>query len=107
MFGAITELSENRFHRPTAVKNEDDLVGATVLVIFEFVIRLCWFRAISGHVFVEKHRDTAGVEIAASWNVRGFKMMMSQRTVGDFLQLVIFNELDVAHPCRRSEVVNN
>ena len=72
IFSAITELSENRFHSPAAVKNEDDLVGTTVLVILKFIIRLCWPRAISGHVFVEKHRDTTGVEIAASRNVRGF-----------------------------------
>src|SRR4029453_8194410 len=93
VFGAITELSKNRFHRPAAVKNEENLVGATVLVILEFCVRLPRLRAISGHVFVEKHRDTAGVEIAASRNVRGLKMMMSQRTVGASLQLVILTEL--------------
>src|SRR5438093_4471159 len=107
IFSAITELSENRFHSPAAVKNEDDLVGTTVLVILKFIIRLCWLRSISSHVLVEKHRDTAGVEIAASRNVRGLKVMRSQRTVGNFLQLVIFNKLDIAHPRRRSQVVNN
>src|SRR6266498_758031 len=107
IFSAIMELSENCFYRSAAMKNEDDLVGAAVLVIFEFVIRLCRLRAISGHVLVEKHRNSAGVEIAASRNVRSFKMMMSQRTVGDFFQLVIFDEFDIAYPCRRSQVVNN
>src|SRR5436190_2884956 len=69
IFGTITELSENGFDRPAAVKDKDDLVGATVLVIFEFIIGPCWLRAISGHVLVEKHRDPAGIEIAASRNV--------------------------------------
>ena len=42
------------------------LIGAAVLIIFEFVVRLRRLRAIRSHVLIEQHRNTSGVEIAAS-----------------------------------------
>src|SRR5437667_3494426 len=72
ILGPIRQLAENRFNYTAAVENENDLIGAAVFVILEFVVGLCWLRAVRGHVLVEKHRDASGVEVAAPWNVRRF-----------------------------------
>src|SRR5437588_510326 len=34
-------------------------------------------------------------------------MMMTQRTIGCFLQFLAFQELDAAYPCRRTQMIHN
>ena len=72
------------------MENENNLIGTAVLKIFEFVVSLRWLCAIRSHVLIEQHRDSAGVEIAAARDIRCFEMIMTQRTISDFFQLVAF-----------------
>src|SRR5256885_10098424 len=58
-------------------------------------------------LFRSKNRDTPGVNVAAARNVRRLQMVMSQRTVGDLLELFAFQELDVADPRRRTQVIHD
>ncbi len=46
VFRAITQLAENRLERAAAMKDEDDFIGAAVLIILEFTVR--FFRAARG-----------------------------------------------------------
>src|SRR4029077_9171450 len=80
---------------------------ATVFVILELVVGFRRFRAVGGHVLIEEHRDAAGVEIAATRDSRRRQMMMTQRTIGDFLRLPMFDQLDVAHARRWPEVIHD
>ena len=89
------------------MKHEDDLIGAAVLVIFEFAVSLFRARAVSGHVRVEEHRDAAGVEIAPPRNLGGLDVVMAQRTLRDFFRRPILYQLDVPHACRRPEMIDD
>ena len=89
------------------MKNENDLIRATVLVIFEFVTGLRGSRPVRGHVLIEQHRNAAGVEVAATRDVRRFQMMMAQRTVRHFFRLPLFDQLNFAHPRGWAQVVHD
>src|SRR5207244_10751570 len=85
VFGAVSLFAEHAFNRASAFKHKDNLVGATVPVILEFTV--CFLRpaAICGHVLIEQDRDPSGINVAETWNLRRLQMMMSERTIGDFL----------------------
>ena len=89
------------------MKHEDDLIGAAVLVIFEFAVSLFRARAVSGHVRVEEHGDAACVEITPPRNLGGLDVVMAQRTLRDFFRRPILYQLDVPHACRRPEMIDN
>ena len=88
IFGAIALFTEDGLECAAAFEDEDDLIRAAVFVILELLVCLCRPRAIRDDVLVEQNRDAPGVEIAAARNVRRFEMMMAERTIGDFLQLL-------------------
>src|ERR1044071_5377603 len=83
VFGAITLLAENRFERATTFEDEDDLIGAAVLVILVLAVGIFRASPPGSHVLVEQNRDAARVEIALAGNVRGLQMVMAQRTISD------------------------
>ena len=89
------------------MEDENNLVRATIFVILELVVGFRRFGAVGGHVLIEEHRDAAGVEIAATRDGCRLQMMMTQRTIGDFLRLPMFDHLDVAHARRWPEVIHN
>src|SRR5919204_4658651 len=107
ILGAIALLAENALERAAAFENEDDLVGAAVLVIFVLAVRFFRSRSPRGHVLVEKNRNSTGVEIAFARNARGLEMMMTERTVGDFLQLLALEQLHIANARRRPQVIHD
>ena len=91
IFRAIGQFSENGFNHAATLKDEDDLIGATVFVILELVVRFRRFRPVCGHVLIEQHRYATGVQIPATRNVRRFQMMMAQRTIGDLFRFPMFD----------------
>src|SRR5207253_2770122 len=107
IFRAIPLLTENGLDRPTAFEDENDFVGAAVFIILELSVFLLGAAAPRGHVLIEENRHAATIEIAATGEVRRAQMMMPQRAVGRFLQLLAFEELDTAHPRGRTQVVHD
>src|SRR5207248_1730580 len=106
IFRAITLFAEDRLERAAPFEDEDDFVGTAVLVIFELTVRLLRPRAPRCHVLVEQNRDAPAVEIAATRNVRGLQMVMTQRTVRCFLQLFTFQEFDAPHTSGRTQMIH-
>src|SRR6267378_2292135 len=72
ILGAIRQVAENRFHHAAAAKHKNDLIGAAVFIILKLVVRLRRLGAVRDHVLIKQHRNTSGVEIAASRDVGGF-----------------------------------
>src|SRR5207253_1608172 len=104
---AIRLFAENRFQRAAAFEYKDDLVGAAVFVILELVVSLGGPRAIGDYILIKQNRDAPGVEIAFARNVGRFEMMMTERTVGDFLQLFAFEQLHVPDARGRPQMIHD
>ena len=107
ILGAITLLTEDGLECAAALEHKDDLIRAAVLVILILAVRFFRARTPSGHVLIEKNRDPSGVDIAFARNVRRLEMMMPQRAVSDFLQLLAFQELYVAHARGRPQMIHD
>src|SRR5438874_175424 len=107
VFGAIPQFAENTLQYAAAVKNKNNLIGAAVLVILEFVVCLRRLRAIRRHVLIEKHRDPSRVEIAAPGNRCSAQMMMTQRTISDLFQFMASQKLHIAHARRRTQMIHD
>ena len=107
ILGAIPLFTENGFECAAAFENKDDLISAAVAVVFKFVVSLRRSCAIRGHVLIKQNRNATCVEIAFARNIRRFQMMMPQRAVSDFLQLLAFEELYIAHARGRPQMVHD
>ena len=107
IFRAITQLAKNRFQRPAAVENEDHFVRSAVLVILELAVGLLRPGPVGGHVGIEKHRDAAGVKIAAPRNLGCFDMVMAQRTLRDFLRRPVLDQLHLSHAGGRTKMIDD
>src|SRR5262249_4082149 len=99
--------AENGFDRAAAFENENNLIGATIPVIL--VLAVGFFRPATPrrHVLVEQNRHAAAVEIAAAGDVRGFQVMMAERTLGGFPELLAFQQLHAAYARRRPQVITD
>src|SRR6266480_1088022 len=107
IFGTVALFPEYGLERASALEHKDNLVSAAILIILELAVRFLRTRPPRGHVLIEKNRDTTAIKIAASRNVCRAQMMMTQRAIACFLQLLAFQELDAAYPCRRTQMIHN
>src|SRR5207237_506263 len=94
----ITLLSEDRFNCAAAFEDENNFVGAAVLVVLELAVRFLGTRPPRRHVLIKKNRNAAAIKIAAPRDVRRAQMMMTQWTVRRFLQFFAFQKFHAAHP---------
>ena len=107
VFRAISLFSENRFECSAAFKDENNLIGAAIAIILVLTVSFLRTRPICSHVLIKENRNASGIEIAAPRNVRGFQMVMTKGAVGDFLELFAFQELHVAHPRGRPQMIHD
>src|SRR5207245_10281258 len=84
LFSMVTVCPKDGLERSAAFENENDLIGAAVLIILELAVRFLRPAPICCHVLIEKNRYPSGIDVAFARDLRGFQMMMAQRTVGDF-----------------------
>jgi hypothetical protein len=100
-------FSEHGLDRSAALEDKYDLVGAAILIVLEFAVRFFGTRAPRRHVLIEENRNATAVEIALPRDIRGAQMVMAQRTVGCFLQLLAFQQVDAAHARRRTQMIHD
>src|SRR5438552_7364164 len=107
IFGAVALLSEYGLERAAAFEDKDNFVGAAVLIILELAVRFLRPRSPRGHVLIKQNRNPSGVDIAAARNLRRLQMMMPERAVGDFLELLAFQKFDAANAGRRPQMIHD
>src|SRR6516165_4461879 len=107
IFSAIRLFTENGLECAATFEYEDDFICPAVAIILKFVVSLFRARTIRDHVLVEQNRNAAGVEISFARNICRFQVMMPQRALSSFLQLLAFQELHVTHPRWRPQMIQD
>src|SRR5207253_9600206 len=82
-------------------------VGAVVLMMLDPAVRCIRPRSPRGHVLIKQNRTSSGVDIAAARNLRRLQMMMPERAVGDFLELLALQKFDAANAGRRPQMIHD
>src|SRR5207253_10425206 len=82
-------------------------VGAVVLMMLDPAVRCIRPRSPRGHVLIKQNRTSSGVDIAAARDLRRLQMMMPERAVGDFLELLAFQKFDAANAGRRPQMIHD
>src|SRR5262245_41845005 len=107
LFSAVGQFNGGAFEGSGALKDENDLVGTAVFVVFELAEFFFRLAAVGDDILVEEHGHPTGVNVAPARNIGRFQVMMSQGAVRDLLQLFAFEQFDTSHPGWRTNVIHD